>query len=316
MGVREKIGFYWRQTGHELSWEIAYRRRKDVTSTLLNDTLTEFEIVPMPKGFWGADPLSVEVNGDLYLFFEMFREKDGKGLIACATYENRKFSEPKIVLEEECHLSFPFIFKSGDVFYMIPETGGRKTLELFKCVEFPYKWEKVKIIAEALNSSDTIVFRNDGKLYLLASILVSNNACEAQNTLYKLDETTFVLEKIAYCPSIGCHGVRNAGPLFSCGKKTYRPGQNCDGKSYGKSLLIFEIDIINGDTYIEHEIADITIDDIVIKNMPGKFHGIHTYTVTENYEFIDLKKIVKHSLTKRIGLMVKYAKNIMSDKLN
>lgn len=313
MSVKEKILFYWKSTAHELEWTIAYRFRNK-ESTLITELDSKFKIVELPDGYWGADPLPIEYNGKLFLFFELFRKKDNKGLIACSIFDGKNFTNPKVILEESCHLSFPFVFKINSEFYMIPETGGRRTVELYKCTEFPYNWKREKVLLNDVRSSDTVVFEINENLYVLASMLTSNNACEAQNTLFSLDRSDLSLTQLLSTNSIGSHGIRNAGPLFYTNGKVYRPGQNCDGKQYGKSLILFEIDEANDSEYCEHEIKDVNVNDIAINQTAEKYDGIHTYTVTDHYEFIDLKSVVRHSIIKRIALMLRYAEDIVLHK--
>jgi hypothetical protein len=53
---------------------------------------------------------------------------------------------------------------------MIPETRERRTLELYRAVEFPQKWELVKILAENVAAVDSTIFDYSGKLWLFANI--------------------------------------------------------------------------------------------------------------------------------------------------
>jgi hypothetical protein len=49
--------------------------------------------------------------------------------------------EPFAVLERSYHLSYPFIFRWGSDIFMIPETSDNRTVEVYRAVEFPGKWE-------------------------------------------------------------------------------------------------------------------------------------------------------------------------------
>ena len=46
-----------------------------------------------------------------------------------------------VVLEEDFHLSFPFVFKDGDDIYMVPESSKNSDIRLYKSVDFPLKWK-------------------------------------------------------------------------------------------------------------------------------------------------------------------------------
>lgn len=314
MDLRDKLLFYWKATEKELVWNIAFRKRIN-NSTLINDLKTPFEIYELKNGFWGADPLPIETKNGLFLFFELYDKKRSKGVIACSELIGDTFSEPRIVLDAEYHLSFPFVFSHDGKYFMIPETGSNNTIELYECDNFPYEWSRKAVLEKNIHSSDTIVIKRKKDLYVIASVLRGNNACDAVNSIYELNIEKNKLHKLYFSKENGCHGIRNAGPFFQTNDCLYRPGQNCDGLIYGKSLIIFQVLKFDSDDYVEEEKICVEPDSIVVKGYDGKFEGIHTYSVMQDYEFIDLKKTQYNSIWQRTKKMKSFLWPILKSKL-
>jgi len=74
--------------------------------------------------------------------------------------------EKTMVLKKPYHLSSPTVFRYMDQFYMIPESSGNSTIELYRSVQFPFEWEFVKNIMEGVKAVDTTFFQKDGKCWL------------------------------------------------------------------------------------------------------------------------------------------------------
>lgn len=93
---------------------------------------------------WLADPFLVVEHEDsgmgrYHMFFEAISywgeighatSRDGKDW----TYQSIVLSEPGF------HLSFPFVFQYNGEYYMMPETGAKREVRLYRAVEFPSVW--------------------------------------------------------------------------------------------------------------------------------------------------------------------------------
>ena len=72
------------------------------------------------------------------------------------------YSNPTRILEKDYHMSYPFLFEHKNELYMIPETSKNKTIDLYKCVDFPEKWEfKLTLIKDIEAVDSTILFHNN-----------------------------------------------------------------------------------------------------------------------------------------------------------
>ena len=67
MAMIEKIKRLWGKAFVGGEWKVAYRPR--------NGQDGHYQIVDTPKGTWAADPFLYEVNGEHYLFVELYEEK-------------------------------------------------------------------------------------------------------------------------------------------------------------------------------------------------------------------------------------------------
>lgn len=298
--TQSKLKYYWSRTEYDMFWTIGLRKRR-CGKTILSNTTDSFSVLDLPEKTFAADPFLFEYNNKTYLFFELFLYKKNKGVIAYAEIIDNVVGEFKIAIEEDFHLSFPCIFKAGNDIYMIPETGAEKKIILYKCETFPDKWRQEKILLEDVDSSDNIVFDQDGKLFLIASIL-KDHTCIASNTLYEFDPNEKSLRLIEEKSEFGNIGFRNAGLLFEDDDRLIRPGQNCEGNQYGKGLVFWNVDEIDDRRYKESIYKNIFIDDIAIDSYKN-FCGVHTYNLCRGYETIDLKILKKNSFFKRLYML-------------
>ncbi len=94
-----------------------------------------------------ADPFAVFRDGAWYLFFELFQKGSDIAVIGASRSTNLRDWEPLgIVLRQPHHLSYPFVFEHDGQVYMMPESKSVRRVDLYRAVEFPYRWEFEKTI--------------------------------------------------------------------------------------------------------------------------------------------------------------------------
>ena len=87
---------------------------------------TGFQWIKAPAGHFYADPFVFERYGRHWVFFEDYDYKRGRGTIACAEVSpSGRIGACQVVVEDEVHLSYPYVFLEGNSIYMIPESGRR-----------------------------------------------------------------------------------------------------------------------------------------------------------------------------------------------
>ena len=242
----------------------------------------DFHRIKNDKSFWVADPFPIEINGELYIFGEVFEYIKDKGSIGYTKLVNGEFITWKVIIEEDYHMSFPYLFFENDILYMCPETSQSDQLYLYRCVEFPEKWKKDKILINGGNYSDTIFYRKDGAIYGYTCIWesvdkhefkifrVQENGCEFSNG--KINTLDFYM-------------TRPAGKVLVEKEKNIMVSQICK-PLYGTGLIFKEFNM-DWPNYSEKELYRLYPNEIQC-DIKEKYVGMHTYNLTENYVVIDL----------------------------
>lgn len=261
---------------------------------------------PLPEtpGVWYADPL-------LYrgvLFCEAFDMATGHGDIAVAEFdENGRLTTPRVVLHEPFHLSFPTVFDWNGRIWMIPETGSDHSLTLYRCTDFPDRWEKVQSFPLGGEYCDTILLdRTPGALTLLCSetkpenqLYVRWRRCTLRRTTtedvegpsFVLEEDeTFDLQNRTFDLT-----SRNAGPLFLLDGQVIHPTQVSTEVDYGVYLQFL---VQRGAS--EVPLCAATPQNVVIEGIPAKdIIGIHTYCRDDRVEVIDARYLKRVAVPAR-----------------
>lgn len=107
----------------------------------LDATLFRLKPVKLPKDEFWTDPFIFNHKGDNYVLFENYNYKFKKGKISCGKIKNNSLIEIRDVLEQDYHLSYPYIFMEDNEIYLMPETRKNNKLEIYRCVEFSNKWK-------------------------------------------------------------------------------------------------------------------------------------------------------------------------------
>ena len=112
-----------------------------------------------------------------YIFIEEALYKSNKGHIALITMDEKgSYTKPVTVVERPYHLSSPFVFIWNNNYYMIPESFFNKTIELYKCIEFPGKWKFHKNLMTDIMAADSNLFYYQGKWWLFANVIENEGA--------------------------------------------------------------------------------------------------------------------------------------------
>ncbi|MEK9612807.1 MAG: hypothetical protein VW080_02640 [Flavobacteriaceae bacterium] len=217
------------------------------------------KILPPKDRFW-ADPFVIEKNEKYYIFIEELIYKENKGKICVIEMDqNGNYSSPQVVLERNYHLSYPFLFEENETLYMIPETAKNRTIELYKCIEFPTKWEFYLNIMENINAVDSTIVKKDNKYWLFCNIKENQGASICDELFLFYSDSLFNQNWTAHPNNPIVSDVkksRPAGNIFALNNKLYRPSQNC-AKRYGYGITINEITELNEKSYQENTVQSI-----------------------------------------------------------
>src|SRR6266496_3116502 len=241
------------------------------------------ELIPSKDKFW-ADHCVFNFNKKYFIFFEEYLFKKKKAHISVAELDKTgKLSAPQIVLDKPYHLSYPFVFNAGTDIFMVPETSGNRTIEIYKCISFPDKWKFQMNLMEDLHAVDATIHYYKNKFWLFVNIKENKGASAWDELfLFHSDELLSINWKPhPKNPVISdVRQARPAGRIFSHNEKLYRPSQDCSC-TYGYATNINEIITINETEYKERKIKTI------FPEWNKKVSAVHTYSYTDGLTVVD-----------------------------
>lgn len=264
--------------GKRPRWGIAF-----VNSAWEKAVLRKGMVIENPPNRFFADPFIIKKDDRTICFVEDYSYKQKMGSItAIEILDKKTYRILGPVITESFHLSFPYIFEYEQEIYMIPESGDTNVIRLYKCMEFPLKWEFQKNIIEGINCVDTIVLNQNGKWYLFTNTkdlgLISYHTDNPISGKWiPHSQNPLVLDSRI---------SRNGGVVYDAAGTPIRCRQKQGFDLYGASLSLAKITCLSPTTFKEEEICEILPD--FFPNIKG-CHHIHSngeYTV---YDFMSIK---------------------------
>lgn len=254
------------------------------TKNKISFSLFKFKRLFPPKDRFWADPFILLKDGKYYIFVEELLFKSGKGHIAVLEMDKKgTLINSQQVLNKPYHLSYPFIIEDNNEIYMIPETSSNKTIELYKCIDFPYKWEFVMNLIDNVIAVDTTVIYKENRYWLFTNIQENLGASKLDELfLFSSDSLLSSNWKSHPCNPIvsDVRRSRPAGALFYYNEKLYRPSQDSSVR-YGYSININEIKIISETEYKELKVSGI------LPVWDKRIIGTHTFSYSHGVTVID-----------------------------
>ena len=264
---------------YENNFKLALFKKNNISSPI---------IIENEKRKFLADPFLIKHNKKTYCFAEEYDHAKKKGHIVCFDLNKEKFDK-KIILNENFHLSFPFIFKFKNNFFMCPETSNISEIRLYKNINFPFKWKFYKTIKKNIKSVDNIIFKKNNLWWLFTNVDYSN--CND----FSHDLSIFYSKKGPLTDKWKCHPQnpnkisslesRNAGIIFNK-NKVIRISQEQGFDNYGQNINFHEIKSLNKKKYFEKIFKNKNY--LRIKNKLNN-PDIHHYTETDKNIMVDFK---------------------------
>lgn len=246
-------------------WNAAWRKRGE----------TAYKLIQNPKGYWLADTLLFEDERGSFLFVEAFDKRQKRGLIGVLPFDGTSFADFRIVISQDYHMSYPYVFAWEGQTYMIPETSANNCIELFRAVDFPDRWECVGELLHGRYVDTTVWPSNDGPLpfsgctYDLANGQLVRFDLDIQQAAIRLAGGDYDSKSIMR-PG-GRPYLKNGGLVLPLQNNRYL---------YGQSLRF--VDGSTGD-----EGAPLLPQDVATAE-GLTFRRLHTYSRTKEFEAIDL----------------------------
>jgi hypothetical protein len=253
-------------------WVLAYRIAQNPFKYLL----------PPIDHFW-ADPFPIQFEGRYYIFFEDFGNDIGKACISVIEVdEERIINGPTEVLKLDCHLSYPFVFEWQGEYYMIPETGDKNVVELYRSSSFPYSWERTKTLLEAKCPLDATLVEVSDTWWMFVNIQQENVAINWDELhIYYAESPLGPWKPHALNPVMSdVRSARPAGRLFTSNHVLYRPSQD-SSQGYGYAMTVNRITRLTPTEYSEVPVGKILPD------WDREIRGVHTLNVMGDITVID-----------------------------
>ena len=284
LAASKALGRLRKRSARPHHWNVAIRWRKGVPEISGFDLKDYTPLEPDRSTFY-ADPFVIEEEGRHFLFAEAYPYATEKGVIVCAAVGRDGVAEPfRTVLERPYHLSYPYLMRDEKGIFMIPETSGcaEGGLEIYRPRAFPGDWAIERRLLEGLALVDASLFQHDGRHWMFAGLVTKGGS--SWDELFAWHAPTLAgpwsphrLNPI----KSDCRGARPAGRPIRVDGRLLRPAQRCE-RSYGESLVWFEVTELTPDAFAEKRIAEWSSSDPSIS-------GIHSADLMTPLEAIDFR---------------------------
>jgi folate-dependent phosphoribosylglycinamide formyltransferase PurN len=245
------------------------------------------KIIKNPKNSFLADPFVIEHQEENYVFAEEYNFNNKKGKISVYKISKNNSQKLGVALEENFHLSFPYIFKYKNDYYMLPETGEINEIRIYKCEQFPLKWKYEKTIFKDIKSADSMIFNFNNLWWLITTFSNSGHGNESElQIFYSMDGPltdnwiSFKKNPAYIDPFLG----RNGG-ILNHDNKIFRVAQSFGFNSYGEKINIQEITQLDPDNFVEKNYC------IVEPNFSKNLIGMHHFHNNNNFTVYDFCKL-------------------------
>ncbi|WP_026481518.1 hypothetical protein [Ahrensia sp. 13_GOM-1096m] len=234
-----------------------------------------------------ADPFLFAQGGTDYVFYETFLDGEKKAHIAVGRLEGDELVPLGPALVCGYHLSFPFVFEDAGNVFMMPETHASHRVEIWRCVDFPLKWELYSTALEGKSAADNVLTKHRGKWWLFTNLSDFHAFEDHCSELYVFQVDGPKLNTVIphkHNPVVmGSLEARNAGRVVECNGFLLRPSQRNAYGIYGYGLNIMQIDDLSINNYQEHCIRSIE------PNFNNKIYGCHHFDAAGGRYVVDAR---------------------------
>jgi hypothetical protein len=234
-------------------WSIGIYRGKtpfsfDNPLNLFNPVLKAEHVTDVSAKFV-ADPFLIREGKTWYLFFEVYNNETQQGDLAVATSTNTWIWDYKqVILDEPFHLSFPYVFKWENDYYLIPESYETNSIRLYKADDFPFEWSLVTTLIDGRDYVDNSVVHFNGKWWLFASVTTND-------TLYLFHSENLLGPWVEHPASPivegNVHKARPSGRILVYESRLYRYTMDINPPFGTHQVMAYEITDITSTNYSE-----------------------------------------------------------------
>ncbi|WP_102110343.1 glucosamine inositolphosphorylceramide transferase family protein, partial [Oceaniglobus roseus] len=243
--------------------------------------------VPMPRISLWADPFLIRRGEETWCFFEDVDPARGFGHISAGRVTEQGLVDVQTVMRQPHHMSFPFVFWHEGELLMMPEVHAAGRLEIWRCTDFPGKWDLYSTAFEGTPCADSVLFRRGEEWWLFThqSRDSFGDFCSDLH-IYRVDGPALnrlvphrlnpVVTDAATARGGGRIHVTDDGRVL-------RFSQDNSGGSYGWGLNAMEILRLDLDHYEERRVRHVRPDFA-----PGLI-GCHHFDASDGWFVIDVR---------------------------
>ena len=263
-------------------WFIAYQDKLPAS-----DQSAGLKMIIPPNEWSYADPFLYEHCGRHYIFFETMSKHQPTNAIWVVELDAvGNPGPPERALHRGYNVSYPVVFEWQGETYLMPETSQNRTIEVYRAIEFPRRWELAATLFNNVSAVDATLFERDGKLWLFAAGIGGKDLTCSELSLFYSDSLFGPWIPHPKNPIVcDVRRARPAGRLFYESGELIRPGQDCS-QCYGYAISLNRIDVLSETDYSETPIGAIQPDWA-----PG-LSATHTLNMNSRYEVLDGKCLV------------------------
>lgn len=234
----------------------------------------------LSKSRFIADPFGVYYKDELYVLYEDLLFDQGIGKTASFLFKNGSFTENRIVIDEEFHMSYPFLLEDENQIYCIPETYQANQVRLYKAVEFPNKWKLEKVLIENYAGIDNTPFKQGSTWFLFSTN--KNSGPHYNLNIHYSDSIFGPWQEHAKNPvKTDIRSARPAGTIFEHDGNIFRPSMDYSEKIEGR-IIINKIITLTKDDFKE-EVHN-SVDPFENTYFADK---VHTLSKVGSYTLVD-----------------------------
>ena len=277
--------FIWRIVRHIVNKK--YIERWILMFNLGGDTgdLPKYKMLAPPSASFWADPFILRKDDGYYVFIEEMPIKSCRGHISIIRMnESGEFSSSTKIIERPYHLSYPFVLEWRNELYVIPESAENRTIEVYRCKEFPKTWEFDRVLMNDVSAFDTTLLEHNGIWWMFTNIKQHAGASSWDELCLFHSDDPLSAEWRPHPMNPVISDVRYARPegkIFRENGCLFRPSQNSSHR-YGYGLNINQILELTTTNYRERVVK--TFEPTWDKSIKA----LHSYSKVGELAFIDV----------------------------
>lgn len=272
-----------RLTGRQERWKVSFLR-----CAWRQAAMSQGCAIDNPPGRYLADPFVIRRDNRDYCFVEDFDCTTQRGAISVYELGASGATRLGFAIEEPFHLSFPFLFEYAGALFMCPESSAHRDIRIYRCVDFPLRWQLEKVVNTDVDAVDTMFVKHQDRWWMLTNMDPAQTG-EVCSELYVFSADSPFAD--AWVPHAGNPVIFDAayarnGGLLTDGGKIFRVSQRQGFDRYGQGAQINQIVTMTDTEYVERCIEK--IDPTFEAGLLGThhMHGCNNMTVFDSLSYV------------------------------